>query len=186
MGIERRARLCIFIALLCPTFRCTSAAPASSPSTQPIPNGIGVNIHFTDPRPGELEMLAAAGFKWVRMDLGWGGMERRKGEYDFAAYDRLTAALDKHGLKALFILDYSNRLYDDGHGGGTGRSRPRSRPVTLPCSGPGPLPATPTPPGERATGAPVGRRPRCRPAQLPTAGSGADAIHGAAGGLRSD
>jgi hypothetical protein len=90
------------------------AAPTTFPASPPNPQGLGVNIHFTDPRPGELEMLAAAGFTWVRMDLGWGGMERRKGEYDFTAYDRLTAALDQHRLKALFILDYTNRLYDEG------------------------------------------------------------------------
>ncbi|MCC7498881.1 MAG: hypothetical protein IT160_14965, partial [Bryobacterales bacterium] len=28
-----------------------------------VPNGLGVNIHFTNPRPGEMEMLAAAGFR---------------------------------------------------------------------------------------------------------------------------
>src|SRR5438270_13822769 len=72
---------------------------ADLPST-PLPNGIGVNIHFTDPRPGEMEMLAAAGFKWLRMDLGWSGIERNKGVYDFAAYDRLVAAPEKHGMKA--------------------------------------------------------------------------------------
>ena len=34
-------------------------------------DGLGVNIHFTDPQVGELEMIKAAGFKWVRMDLTW-------------------------------------------------------------------------------------------------------------------
>src|SRR5947209_3144298 len=88
--------------------------PSAALPDAPLPDGLGVNIHFTDPRPGEVEQLAAAGFKWVRMDLNWAGMERTKGQYDFAAYDRLTATLEKHGLKAIFILDYSNRLYDDG------------------------------------------------------------------------
>src|SRR5215831_1879929 len=79
--------------------RVVQGGPATLPAG-PLEHGIGVNIHFTDARPGELEMLAAAGFKWVRMDLGWGGIERKRGEYDFSAYDRLTAALEKHGLKA--------------------------------------------------------------------------------------
>ncbi len=79
-----------------------------------VPDGLGVNIHFTDPRPGEMEMLAAAGFRWVRMDFAWGGTEREKGKYDFSAYDRLMAALEKHKVRALLILDYSNRHYDDG------------------------------------------------------------------------
>ena len=60
-----------------------------------VPEGLGVNIHFTDPRPGEMEMLAEAGFRWVRMDFAWGGTEREKGKYDFSAYDRLLAALEQ-------------------------------------------------------------------------------------------
>ena len=79
-----------------------------------VPEQMGVNIHFTDPRPGEMDMLAAAGFKWVRMDLGWNGTEQKKGEYDFSAYDRLLKALDQKQMHALLILDYSNKLYDDG------------------------------------------------------------------------
>jgi hypothetical protein len=77
-----------------------------------VPDGLGVNIHFTDPLDGEMELLAAAGFRWVRMDLGWAGIERERGVYDFAAFDRLVGHLEKHRLKALFILDYSNRLYE--------------------------------------------------------------------------
>ena len=77
-----------------------------------VPEGLGVNIHFTEARPGELEMLAAAGFRWVRMDFLWGGTERRAGEYDFSAYDRLLAALEVKKVRALFILDYGNTLYE--------------------------------------------------------------------------
>ena len=86
------------------------------PSLPPpvVPDCLGVNIHFTDPKPGEMEMLATAGFKWVRMDFSWGGNERKRGEYDFAAYDRLVARLDQHKIRAVFILDYGNPLYDDG------------------------------------------------------------------------
>jgi hypothetical protein len=47
------------------------------------------------------------------MDFNWGGTERRRGEYDFSAYDRLMTALDKHHIRPIFILDYSNRFYDD-------------------------------------------------------------------------
>lgn len=72
-----------------------------------------MNIHFTDPKPGEMEMIAAAGFKWVRMDLTWSGTERQKGEYDFSAYNRLAAALDAQKMRAVFILDYGNPLYAD-------------------------------------------------------------------------
>ncbi len=81
---------------------------------QVVPAGLGCNIHFTDPRPGEMEMLAEGGFRFVRMDFIWGATEKERGQYDFSAYDRLLAALDKHGIRALFILDYGNRLYDEG------------------------------------------------------------------------
>ena len=91
------------------------APPAAAALPGPIvPEGLGVNIHFTDPRPGEMEMLAAAGFCWVRMDFAWQGTEGEKGKYDFSAYDRLLSILDKQHLKALFILDYGNRNYDRG------------------------------------------------------------------------
>jgi hypothetical protein len=59
-------------------------------------------------------MLSEAGFRWVRMDLKWDLTEVVKGKYDFAAYDRLMAALDQYGLHALFILDYASPLYDKG------------------------------------------------------------------------
>lgn len=89
-----------------------AAAPQVALPSPTVPDGLGVNIHFTDPRPGEMEMLAAAGFRWVRMDFAWGGTEKERGRYDFAAYDRLLAALDAHRMHAVFILDYSNRLYE--------------------------------------------------------------------------
>jgi len=79
-----------------------------------IPAGFGVNIHFTDARPGEMKMLAASGVKWIRMDFVWGATEREPGQYDFRAYERLLKSLDEFGIKALFILDYANRHYDQG------------------------------------------------------------------------
>ena len=79
-----------------------------------IPDGFGVNIHFTDPQPGEMKMLAESGVRWIRMDFKWNLTEPAKGTYDFAPYDRLMSALAPFGIRALFILDYGNRLYDDG------------------------------------------------------------------------
>ena len=79
-----------------------------------VPETCGVNIHFTDPVPGEMKMLAEGGFRWIRMDFGWGGTERIKGKYDFGAFDRLLAALDAHQIRAVLILDYSNHHYDKG------------------------------------------------------------------------
>lgn len=77
-----------------------------------MPESAGVNIHFTDPRPGEMKMLAESGVHWVRMDLTWVDTERTKGQYDFSAYDRLMAALAPYHIRAMLIFDYTNPLYD--------------------------------------------------------------------------
>lgn len=104
-------RFTVLISLLFCTALARAAEPHPSLPKPVISECLGVNIHFTDPKPGEMEMIAAAGFKWVRMDLTWAATERKKGEYDFSAYDRLAAALEKHRLRAVFILDYGNALY---------------------------------------------------------------------------
>jgi hypothetical protein len=94
-----------------------SVTPATqarkAPIVGPVPAGLGVNIHFTDPKPGEMEMLAASGCTWVRMDFDWNRIEVEKGVYDFKPYEVLIGALEKHNIRALFILDYVHRLYDN-------------------------------------------------------------------------
>lgn len=76
--------------------------------------GLGVATHFTDPAPREMERLAEAGYRMIRTDLEWEGIERAPGRFDFAAYDRLKDHLARAGVRPMFILDYGNRLY--GHG----------------------------------------------------------------------
>ena len=78
-----------------------------------LPAGVGVNIHFTRGHERDLDLIAAAAFKFIRMDFQWAGIERKKGEYDWSAYDELTANLEKRGIRPLYILDYSNGLYED-------------------------------------------------------------------------
>ena len=78
-----------------------------------VPEGVGVNIHFSRGHEPDLDLIAAAGFKFVRMDLGWAGIERTKGAYDWSACDELTANLAKRGLRVIYILDYSNPLYEE-------------------------------------------------------------------------
>lgn len=94
----------------------TLAAAAQIHPSLPEPgtlDGLGVNIHFTEPQPGELEMIRAAGFRWVRMDFTWAATEPEPGRYDFAKYDSLLAALEKAGLRAYFILDYGHPKFAD-------------------------------------------------------------------------
>jgi hypothetical protein len=81
-----------------------------------VPNGFGVNIHFTGD-PQDLDLIRDGGFRVIRMDFSWSGVERQKGVYDFekAGYDALTAGCVKRGIRIIYILDYSNRLYEQEH-----------------------------------------------------------------------
>lgn len=85
--------------------------PLPTPS---VPDSLGVNIHFTDPAPNHLDQLAQAGFKWIRMDFSWSDTERQRGVYNFSDYDRLMQGLRHYHIRALFILDYGNDLYQHG------------------------------------------------------------------------
>ena len=81
-----------------------------------IPEPFGVNIHFTRPDPGEMELLAAGGFRFVRMDLFWHTIEREiPGRYDFSEYDRLVEVMTARNIRIVFILDYGNDLYGGGN-----------------------------------------------------------------------
>jgi len=99
--------------LLLPAILTAFALAAADLPELVLPQGVGVNIHFTRGHERDLDLIAAAGFKFIRMDFGWGGIERRKGEYDWKAYEELTANLEKRGLRAIYILDYSNPLYEE-------------------------------------------------------------------------
>jgi len=77
-----------------------------------LPAGVGVNIHFVTGQEKDLDMIAGAGFKFVRMDFHWEAIEASKGEYHWAGYEELLTNLDKRGLRAILILDYSHHLYE--------------------------------------------------------------------------
>ncbi len=102
------------LALVAFLIACPLEALAQISSQPEVPGSLGVNIHFVDPAPGEMALLAASGVRWIRMDFNWETTETAAGKYDFSAYDRLLAALDAYHLHAMFILDYCNPLYDSG------------------------------------------------------------------------
>jgi hypothetical protein len=77
-----------------------------------VTSGVGVNIHFTRGHEADLDLIAAAGFKFIRMDFVWAGIERQKGVYDWSDYDKLTANLEQRGLCPYYIFDYSHPLYE--------------------------------------------------------------------------
>lgn len=76
-----------------------------------LPDGVGINIHFTTGHSRDLDMIAAAGFKFIRMDCDWSSIETKKGVYYWSAYDELISNLNERSLRAILILDYNNPLY---------------------------------------------------------------------------
>jgi hypothetical protein len=77
-----------------------------------LPDGIGVNIHFARGHQRDVDLIAAAGFRFIRTDFIWESIEHQKGQYDWSDYDGLTTDLEQRGLRAIYILDYSNPLYE--------------------------------------------------------------------------
>lgn len=78
-----------------------------------LPAGVGVNIHFVTGHQRDLDLIQAGGFKFIRMDFGWGSIESRKGEYNWSEYDELLKNLEARGIRPVFILDYSHGLYEE-------------------------------------------------------------------------
>ncbi len=114
---EPAGKLATLITSLMLLLSVVSRSPAAGSLPElTIPNGFGVNIHFTG-APRDLDLIQAGGFRVIRMDLGWSGIEREKGIYDFekAGYDALTAGCLQRGIRIIYILDYSNRLYEQEH-----------------------------------------------------------------------
>lgn len=117
VGISERVSRRICVSALILMIAATAAAEGAEQHALPdvnVPSGFGTNIHFTRGER-DLDMIAQAGFKVIRMDLAWGGVERKKGEYGFdrAGYDALTEGCGKRGIRVLYILDYSNKLYEE-------------------------------------------------------------------------
>lgn len=102
-----KLRILLLLWLLMP---CAATAAQLPPLT--LPEGVGINIHFTRGHERDLDMIADAGIKVVRMDFKWAATERFKGVYDWSAYDDLTTNLLKRGLRPYYILDYSNPIYE--------------------------------------------------------------------------
>jgi len=94
----------------------TTSVGAVQPGLPPItvPDCVGVNIHFTGTEREQVDKIAEGGFRFIRMDFAWTAIEKKKGEYDFKAYDELVDSLATRKIRALFILDYGNPFYDDG------------------------------------------------------------------------
>ncbi|HWD91517.1 MAG TPA: cellulase family glycosylhydrolase [Verrucomicrobiae bacterium] len=102
----------IFILVLAEITFAAGSRAAEFPDPA-LPAGVGVNIHFTREHERDIDLIAAGGFKFIRMDFFWESIETKKGQYDWSAYDELTANLERRGVRPYYILDYSNPLYEE-------------------------------------------------------------------------
>ena len=110
--LSRFLKLTLFCTL------CAAAFLTPALADQPIVSGTvrdetGVNIHFTRPLPGEMDMIDQLGVGAIRMDISWGSIEKQKGVYDFSDYDVLLQNLERYHIRPLLILDYGNPNYFD-------------------------------------------------------------------------
>ena len=74
-----------------------------------------VQTHFGQFRPdadGLLDLVDDAGIAWIRDEVYWSQVEKRKGVFDFPPeYDDYLAAAQDRGIHVLLILDFGNPLY---------------------------------------------------------------------------
>ena len=81
-----------------------------------LPDGFfGVQTHFGQFRPGVdqlLERITGAGATWIRDEVYWSEIEKKKGVFEFPPqYDGYLKAARARGIRVLLILDFGNGLY---------------------------------------------------------------------------
>ena len=64
---------------------------------------IGVNIHFSQPAPGEMGVLAAVGCGWIRQDLTWNATELKPGEYKLKVEGSQAVFTDAQSAKSFSV-----------------------------------------------------------------------------------
>lgn len=80
-------------------------APATARAAFSEDCPFGVNAHQAS--DAELDLAAAAGIGWVRMDFNWYQFEPSRGGYDWSAADRFIAKADALGLNVFASVGYS-------------------------------------------------------------------------------
>lgn len=76
----------------------------------------GVNIHFRGTPPAGITTQISNAYRVARMDFSWDAIETKQGIYNFTLYDQLVDSFlsaNPEPIRAYFILDYSNPLYNN-------------------------------------------------------------------------
>lgn len=106
-------RLALFCPFLCFLLLFLSGfyARAGLPVSDTIPI-YAINAHFTSGNIERLREIKALGFNAVRTDITWERIEKSPLVYDWNDIDRFVDELESVGLVGIFILNYSNKLYE--------------------------------------------------------------------------
>lgn len=87
-----------------PAYLATPAAPRAFPY-------LGIHVDLAQyPAPQQrrvLDEVAAAGFGWVRVPIGWDAIEPEPGHFDWSHTDPMPAALAASNLEAVIVLNGS-------------------------------------------------------------------------------
>ncbi|MBN2272035.1 MAG: beta-galactosidase [Sedimentisphaerales bacterium] len=78
-------------------------------------SSFGINTAFQPDTPNLeaiLQKMKDAGIKWGRQDFTWRRIEREKGKYEFADYDRLVDLCRQYGLLLFANLAYGPDFHD--------------------------------------------------------------------------
>lgn len=85
--------------------------------TSSVPDNFGVQLHVERYNEPELDQtityLKIAGINWIRADLVWSTVEKKRGDFDFSFYDSVIRKLRAAKIKMLLEVDFWNPLYDD-------------------------------------------------------------------------
>jgi hypothetical protein len=87
----------------------TPAPPAQPGAKAAIGIAAGGSIAWYDDAKlaKELDGYGALGANWIRFDIAWSSVERQRGVYDWAVYDRLVAKVRARGLSVLAMVGYT-------------------------------------------------------------------------------
>ncbi|TXI09606.1 MAG: hypothetical protein E6Q76_05310 [Rhizobium sp.] len=120
--MKRSTLLSSFTALAClAATTLTSAADLAPNNLQGIS---GVAFHFRTPDTKAFADMASIGIGIARTDMQWVSVEKVQGQYDFSVFDKLADAMISQGVRPMFILDYSNPLYEPVQPGATALDAP--------------------------------------------------------------
>jgi polysaccharide biosynthesis protein PslG len=116
----RLCRAVVRAALILPLLSVVSNA---QPAAESQPFMVGACTHFSQGKgvvSMNLDSIKGAGIDAIRDEVAWGAIEREKDRLAMPErFDTYVRQASARGLNVLLILDYANRLYDDG-------DRPRS------------------------------------------------------------